>query len=150
MSRVDFARFNTVYLNTLCWNGLTNFLTSAHCCVETRVYPVSKCRRSLPHRRHTRSSILCICKSGKPYSNGIPITLLASAKKIHKQMGQEVFSGWITSDGEKQVKRLNSFVDWLEGKDVTVSKMLPRRWITYSSTRDHVDGKLKKYGYYTS
>ena len=61
------------------------------------------------------------------------------------------FSGWITSYGVKQVKRMNTFVDWLEGKDmITVSKMLPRRWIKYTSNKDGVDGKPKRYSYFTS
>lgn len=61
------------------------------------------------------------------------------------------FSGWTTSDGEKQVQK-NEFLRGLAGgeKYITVSKMLPRRWITYSSTRDHVVRQNQKKGTVTT
>jgi hypothetical protein len=39
------------------------------------------------------------------------------------------FAGWLQSNGEDIVKKMNTFVDLLEGGTMYQSRKLPRQWI---------------------
>jgi len=57
------------------------------------------------------------------------------------------FAGWMKSGGQRNVFRVNTCVDLLEGGSMTQSSHLPRRWI--STTFERGDGKRKKMQKYT-
>jgi hypothetical protein len=57
------------------------------------------------------------------------------------------FAGWIRSNGENQVYKMNTLVDLLEGGTMLQSSDLPRRWI--SLKYQNKQGKIQKKLFYT-
>jgi hypothetical protein len=46
-----------------------------------------------------------------------------------KDVDRKAFAGWIHSNGEMVVKKVNTLVDQLEGNPLQYSMMQPRRWL---------------------
>jgi hypothetical protein len=57
------------------------------------------------------------------------------------------FAGWLRSDAEKQVFKVNTLVDMLEGGSMTKSRHLPRRWIVLKLQNQH--GEIARKAFYT-
>lgn len=47
------------------------------------------------------------------------------------------FAGWLRSNAEKHVFKINTLVDMLEGGNMTKSRHLPRRWIVLKYQNQH-------------
>ena len=59
----------------------------------------------------------------------------------------EPFAGWLQSNAKKQVFRINTLVDLLEGGSITKSRHLPRRWIDLNFQNEH--GEMARKSFYT-
>lgn len=57
------------------------------------------------------------------------------------------FAGWLRSNAEKQVFKINTLVDMLEGGSMTKSRHLPRRWIMLRFQNQH--GEMARKAFYT-
>lgn len=57
------------------------------------------------------------------------------------------FAGWLQTNGKKQVFKINTLVDILEGGSMTKSRHLPRRWITLKFQNEQ--GEMARKIFYT-
>jgi hypothetical protein len=64
-----------------------------------------------------------------------------------KEANGNDFSGWLSSEGEKLVKRVNTLTDMLDGKAPQESMCLPGRWVPYPKLGER---RGDERSYYTS
>lgn len=57
------------------------------------------------------------------------------------------FAGWLRSNAEKKVFKINTLVDMFEGGSMIKSRHLPRRWIELKFQNQH--GEIVQQAFYT-
>ena len=57
------------------------------------------------------------------------------------------FAGWLRSNSEKQVFKINTIMDMFEGGSMTKSRYLPRRWVALKFQNQH--GEIARTAFYT-
>ena len=57
------------------------------------------------------------------------------------------FAGWLQTDAERRVFKINTLVDMLEGGSMTKSRHLPRRWVSLKFRNEH--GEVAQKDFYT-
>jgi hypothetical protein len=57
------------------------------------------------------------------------------------------FAGWLRSNAEKQVFKINTLVDMFEGGSMIKSRRLPRRWVVLKLQNQH--GEIVRKAFYT-